>query len=48
MPITHWIPHDEKLVVNSCNQGIPFLISHPKAPISKAILGFGRELAGRG
>lgn len=46
MPIAHSIPNDEKLVVNSCNQGIPFLISHPKAPISKAILSFGRELAG--
>lgn len=48
MPITHSIPNDGKLVVSSCNQGIPFLISHPKAPISKAIMGLGRELAGMG
>lgn len=45
-PITHSIPNDGKLVTSSCNQGIPFLISHPKASISKAIFRLGRELAG--
>jgi pilus assembly protein CpaE len=48
IPIVHSIPNDGKLVINSCNQGIPFLISHPRAPISKAILGLGRELTEMG
>ncbi len=46
LPITNSIPNDEKLVVGSCNQGIPFVTSHPKAPISKAILRLGLELSG--
>lgn len=45
-PITHSIPNDRKLVIGACNQGIPFLISHPRAPISKSILKLGRELSG--
>lgn len=46
MKITHTIPHDAKLVMDSCNLGSPFVISHPAAPISKSILKLARELAG--
>lgn len=46
LPVTQSIPNDGKLVVGSCNQGIPFLISHPRAPISKSIFELGRKLLG--
>lgn len=45
-PIVHSIPNDGKLVVGSCNLGIPFVMSHPRARISKAILWLAQELAG--
>ena len=45
-PILHSIPNDGKLVVGSCNLGVPFQISHPKAHISKAILKLAQELTG--
>ncbi len=44
LEITHSIPHDGKLVVGSCNLGVPFVINRPKAPISKSILNLAREL----
>lgn len=46
LPIPHSIPNDGKLVVGSCNLGIPFVMSHPRAHISKAILKLAQELAG--
>lgn len=46
LAIPHSIPNDGKLVIGSCNLGIPFVMSHPKAHISKAILKLARELTG--
>lgn len=45
-PIVHSIPNDGKLVVGSCNLGVPFQISHPKAFISKSIMKLAQDLTG--
>jgi pilus assembly protein CpaE len=45
-PIDYSIPNDGEIVVGACNRGIPFVINDPKAPISAAIMGIGRELLG--
>ena len=45
-PISHSLPSDGKVAVMSCNKGIPFVISDPKAPISEAIFGLASQLSG--
>lgn len=43
-PVSNSLPSDGKVAVMSCNKGIPFVISDPKAPITEAIQDLAREL----
>jgi pilus assembly protein CpaE len=43
-PVTNALPSDGKVAVMSCNKGVPFVLSDPKAPITEAIQDLAREL----
>lgn len=44
VPVFARIPGDFKLATNSMNNGIPFLISHPKAGVSKNVISLAEKL----
>lgn len=45
-PIAATIPNDGKLVPTSINRGVPFVITHPDAPISLSVKEFMGKLTG--
>ena len=47
LPISVHIPSDGRVVVTSVNDGKPFVISNPEAPISQVIRRLARELMGK-
>ncbi|HIE08713.1 MAG TPA: response regulator [Armatimonadetes bacterium] len=47
LPVSVHIPSDGKVVVTSVNNGEPFVISNPEAPISQVIRKLARELMGK-
>jgi pilus assembly protein CpaE len=40
------IPSDGKVVVASVNRGIPFVVSHPEAPVTQSVFNLARLVAG--
>jgi pilus assembly protein CpaE len=43
-PATACIPNAAGLVVNSINEGVPFVMSHPQAPVSRSIWDLAQEV----
>ncbi|MGJ7919178.1 AAA family ATPase [Neobacillus sp. LXY-4] len=46
MPIFALLPDQETVVKASLNEGIPFILSQPKSPISKAVIEFTEKFSG--
>lgn len=46
MPVSYSIPSDGKLVVESLNQGVPFVLSAPKSAISQSIRNMAVDIGG--
>jgi pilus assembly protein CpaE len=45
-PVSCRLPSDEKLALSAVNQGVPFVVTAPKAPLSEGIFKLAREIAG--
>ncbi|WP_028784984.1 AAA family ATPase [Thalassobacillus devorans] len=48
MPIEIKVPDTEKIVVSSVNVGAPFVLSHPRAKVSKVLLKLGHSMFDQG
>ncbi len=44
---TATLPSEGKIVVSAVNKGVPFVVSHPEAEVSKSMFGLARTIAGR-
>ncbi len=44
-PFAGTLPSDGKVVVAAVNRGIPFVVSHPDAPVSQSVFNLARALA---